>query len=445
MEQSKRLWRSLPAPKRGAVVASMKAALEEFKEPLGALVSLEMGKILAEGIGEIQEYIDICDYAIGLSRSINGQVIPSERPGHVMLEVWNPLGTLGVISAFNFPAAVYGWNSAIGLITGNAVLWKPAHTTNLVAVAITKILEKALQQHSLPTNICSLACGGADIGEALIRSKQVDIVSFTGSTKVGRHIGTVVQERFGKLILELGGNNAIIVMNDADIEMAVRAVLFAAVGTAGQRCTTVRRLYLQQDIEAIFMEKLLAAYRQVRIGDPLESGTLCGPLHSKKTVEGYKNAIDRIRSDPRAKLLTGGNIIQGSGNYVEPAITRVPADHAILKEEIFAPILHTVTFNTFEDAVSYNNGVSQGLASSLFTSNPNYLFRWIGPDGSDCGIVNVNIPTSGAEIGGAFGGEKETGGGRESGSDAWKQYMRRQTCTINYSRDLPLAQGIKFG
>ncbi|KAJ3182893.1 Alpha-aminoadipic semialdehyde dehydrogenase [Gaertneriomyces sp. JEL0708] len=443
IEKVKPMWREMPAPKRGEIVRQMREELDAHKVALGKLVSIEMGKIAAEGLGEVQEYIDVCDYAVGLSRQIGGQVLPSERPGHFMKEVWNPLGTVGVISAFNFPVAVYGWNSAISLICGNPVVWKGAPTTSLCSVAVTKILERVLERNNLPGALCSLVAGGADVGKAMAEDRRVDLLSFTGSTEIGRKVALTVQERFGRPLLELGGNNAIIVMDDADLELAVRSVLFAAVGTAGQRCTTTRRLFLHEKIHDDFIARLKKAYGQVRIGDPLESSTLCGPLHTKHAVKLFEDGIKAIK-DQGGKILHGGSVLPGAGNFVEPTITSISPDAAVVQNEIFVPILHTFKFSTLEEAIKYNNSVKQGLSSSIFTGNLSNVFKWTGPNGSDCGIVNVNIPTNGAEIGGAFGGEKETGGGRESGSDSWKQYMRRQTCTVNYSGALPLAQGIKF-
>ncbi|OZJ01872.1 putative aldehyde dehydrogenase family 7 member A1 [Bifiguratus adelaidae] len=448
--KAQKIWRDLPIPKRGQVLLAMRQELHKHLDALGTLVSLEMGKIKAEGVGEVQEYIDILDYALGLSRCLNGLLIPSERPGHVMLETWNPLGLVGVISAFNFPVAVYGWNSAIGLLTGNAMLWKPAPSTPLCSIAVTKILERVLAENNLPPALCSLVTGGGSIGRSITENKRIDLVSFTGSTPVGREVGKIVQGRFGKHLLELGGNNAIIVMDDADQDMAVRAILFAAVGTAGQRCTTTRRLFVHSNIYDSVVDKLRQAYMQVKIGNPLHSGVLCGPLHSRAAVQAYERGIQAVQ-DQGGRILYGGKVldrndgeIYGKGNYVMPTLTEVKPDMDIVKEEIFAPILHTMKINTLDEAISHNNSVGQGLSSSLFTANIASIFKWIGPSGSDCGIINVNIPTNGAEIGGAFGGEKETGGGRESGSDAWKQYCRRGTCTINYSKTLPLAQGIDF-
>ncbi|KAI8341720.1 Aldehyde/histidinol dehydrogenase [Chlamydoabsidia padenii] len=446
--EAQKIWKELPVPQRGQVLLAMRDALVKNLQPLGKLVSLEMGKILPEGVGEVQEYIDILEYALGLSRMLNGAMIPSERPGHVMLETWNPLGTIGVISAFNFPVAVYGWNSAIALVTGNGVLWKPSPTTPLVSIAVTRILERTLKEHNLPPALCSLVTGGTDVGESLTLDQRAHAISFTGSTKVGRQVGQVVQGRFGRSILELGGNNAIIVMEDCDLDLAARAILFAAVGTAGQRCTTTRRLIVQESIYDRLMEQLVKAYGQVKVGDPLHDGVLCGPLHTKEAVETYKTTLENVKRQG-GEILVGGKVLDDGdlkhGNFVAPTMTRVRSDMDVVKNEAFVPILHTMTFKTLEEAIAINNNVAQGLSSSIFTTNPATMFKWIGPSGSDCGIINVNIPTNGAEIGGAFGGEKETGGGRESGSDSWKQYCRRGTCTINYSGALPLAQGINFG
>ncbi|KAJ1940020.1 Alpha-aminoadipic semialdehyde dehydrogenase [Kickxella alabastrina] len=442
--EASRAWRKVPAPKRGDIVRQMRNAVADKIEPLGRLVALEMGKIAAEGVGEVQEYVDVADYAVGLSRMLGGSVLPSERPGHSMLEVWNPLGVVGVISAFNFPVAVYGWNSAIGLVCGNAMVWKGAPTTSLTSVAVTKILAEVLEANALPGALCSLVCGGADVGQQLTADRRVDMVSFTGSTHIGRQVGLEVQRRFGRSLLELGGNNAVIVHSDADIDLAVRAVLFAAVGTAGQRCTTARRLFLHASIHDIFLDRLLAAYKQIRVGDPLLPGILCGPLHTAASVDAFEQGVADVVAQG-GRVLCGGKALRDRpGNFVEPTVTSIAHDAPVVHREIFAPILHTIKYDKLDDAVAWNNEVAQGLSSSLFTSSPEHIFRWIGPEGSDCGIVNVNIPTNGAEVGGAFGGEKETGGGRESGSTAWQQYMRRQTCTINYSGTLPLAQGIKF-
>ncbi|KAI8993502.1 Aldehyde/histidinol dehydrogenase [Pilobolus umbonatus] len=428
--EAQKIWREIPAPKRGHVLLTMRDALVKNIEPLGKLVALEMGKILPEGIGEVQEYIDILEYAVGLSRMLQGSIIPSERVGHMMFETWNPVGTVGIISAFNFPVAVYGWNCAIALVTGNATIWKPAPSTPLVSLAVTKLISQALKDHNLPPELCSLVTGGTDVGKAMTADKRAHIISFTGSTNIGREVGKVVQGRFGKSILELGGNNAIIVTDDCNIDLAARAILFAAVGTAGQRCTTTRRLIVHESVYDTLMEKLQKAYKQVKIGDPLDAGVLCGPLHTQDAVEIYKNALESVKKEG-GSILTGGQVITdgplGHGNFVEPTITRVTPDMKVVQNESFVPILHTMTYKTMDEAIAINNGVAQGLSSSMFTNDPAKIFKWIGPSGSDCGIINVNIPTNGAEIGGAFGGEKETGGGRESGSDSWKQYCRRGT------------------
>ncbi|KJH41278.1 aldehyde dehydrogenase family protein [Dictyocaulus viviparus] len=459
-------WCEVPAPRRGEIVRQIGERLRSQLKNLGKLVSLEMGKIIAEGVGEVQEYVDICDYATGLSRSFSGQILPSERPGHALLEQWNPLasaqflvninvlGVVGVISAFNFPCAVYGWNNALALVTGNSVIWKPAPSTPLTAIAITKLIEDVLRTNDLPGGLCSLICGQADVGQALVKDKRVNLVSFTGSTEVGRIVGQQVQQRFGKLLLELGGNNAIVVNDDADLNMVIPATVFAAVGTAGQRC------YLMAVVD-----RLKKAYAQFepRIGDPLESNTIIGPLHNDVAVMKYKAAVAEAIANG-GKVEYGGKVLERDGNFVLPTIvTGLPHNAPVIMRETFAPILYVIKVKDLDEAIKFNNeigvkntlflvlvflystfNVSQGLSSSLFTNNIQNVFKWMGPKGSDCGIVNVNIPTSGAEIGGAFGGEKETGGGRESGSDSWRQYMRRSTCTINYSKDLPLAQGIKF-
>uniref|UniRef100_A0A7N4PQX7 aldehyde dehydrogenase (NAD(+)) n=1 Tax=Sarcophilus harrisii TaxID=9305 RepID=A0A7N4PQX7_SARHA len=400
-----KIWADIPAPKRGEIVRQIGEALRQKIQILGNLVSLEMGKIFVEGVGEVQEYVDICDYAVGLSRMIGGPILPSERPGHALIEQWNPLGLVGIITAFNFPVAVYGWNNAIALICGNVCLWKGAPTTSLISVAVTKIVAKVLEENNLPGAICSMTCGGADIGTAMAKDERVDLLSFTGSTQVGKQVALMVQERFGRSLLELGGNNAIIAFEDADLNLVIPSALFAAVGTAGQRCTTARRLFLHESIHDEVVDKLKKAYAQIRIGNPWDSNVLYGPLHTKQAVNMFLAAVEDAKKQ-------GGTVVYGGKN----------------EDEVY----------------TWNNEVKQGLSSSIFTKDLGRIFRWLGPKGSDCGIVNVNIPTSGAEIGGAFGGEKHTGGGRESGSDSWKQYMRRSTCTINYSKDLPLAQGIKF-
>ncbi|KAJ7011523.1 aldehyde dehydrogenase family 7 member B4-like [Populus alba x Populus x berolinensis] len=400
---------AVPAPKRGEIVRQIGDALRTKLQQLGRLVSLEMGKILPEGIGEVQEIIDMCDFCVGLSRQLNGSVIPSERPNHAMLEMWNPLGIVGVITAFNFPCAVLGWNACIALVCGNCVVWKGAPTTPLITIAMTRLVAGVLEKNNLPPAIFTSFCGGADIGQAIAKDTRVSLVSFTGSSKVGLMLQQTVNQRFGKCLLELSGNNAIIIMDDADIQLAVHSVLFAAVGTAGQRCTTCRRLLLHESIYQRVLDKLLDVYKQ------------------------------------GGKILIGGSVIESEGNFVQPTIVEISPNADVVKEELFAPVLYVMKFQTLQEAIEINNSVPQGLSSSIFTRKPEIIFKWIGPLGSDCGIVNVNIPTNGAEIGGAFGGEKATGGGREAGSDSWKQYMRRSTCTINYGNELPLAQGINFG
>jgi aldehyde dehydrogenase family 7 protein A1 len=432
----------LPMPSRGDIVRQIGDALREKKLLLGKLISLEMGKILPEGIGEVQEFIDICDFGVGLSRQLAGKCLPSERQDHVMFEMWHPLGAVGYITAFNFPCAVFGWNSAISLVCGNVQIWKPSETTPLVAIALTKIIAKVLKNNGYPAEIASLVVGRGVIGEKLAKDSRLPLISFTGSTKTGRHVSKLVHERLGKTILELGGNNAVIVDEDCNLDMALRAVLFGAVGTAGQRCTSTRRLYLHHSIYSTFLSRLVDSYRQVVIGDPLDEKTLMGPLHTKTAVEMYRKGIEEAVSQG-GKVLYGGKVI--ADNFVEPTIIEVKPNAKCVQAELFAPILYVMSFDTLQEAISLNNSVSQGLSSSLFSNRMQNVFEWLGPLGSDCGIVNVNIGTSGAEIGGAFGGEKETGGGRESGSDAWKQYMRRVTATVNYGNALPLAQGIQFG
>lgn len=446
MNKAKPSWASLPVPVRGELVRQIGDAIRANKEELGALVSLEMGKIASEGLGEVQEAIDICDFATGLSRSLNGTVIPSERPGHFMMERYNPLkGHVAIISAFNFPCAVFFWNAALSLVCGNTQLWKGADSTSLVTIACTRIVGDVLAKNGYDPAIASMIAGPGDVvGDAIVRDPRFELVSFTGSTKVGRHVGEVVSARFGKKILELGGNNAMLVLDDADQKLAVRAALFGAVGTAGQRCTSLRRLLVQKGVYDEIVGKLVNAYKSVQIGDPLQPGTLCGPLHNPAAVKMFLDGVKRAQ-EQGGKVLVGGQALPDMpGNFVQPTIIEIDPSAPIVKEEIFAPILYVMRINDLAEGIQLNNSVPQGLSSSLFTTNQAAIFEWTGANGSDCGIVNVNIGTSGAEIGGAFGGEKETGGGRESGSDAWKQYMRRSTCTINYSKDLPLAQGINF-
>jgi aldehyde dehydrogenase (NAD+) len=434
-------WRMLPAPQRGEIVRQIGQELRSAKDELGKLVSLEAGKILAEGRGEVQEMIDIADFACGLSRQLYGLTMHSERPGHRMYEQWHPIGLVGVISAFNFPVAVWSWNALVAMVCGDTVVWKPSLKTPLCAVEVHKICGRVLERNGW-TGVLNLAIGTDEvIGESMIRDPRVPLISATGSTRMGRHVAEVVAGRLGRSLLELGGNNGVIVMDDADPDLVVRAVLFGAVGTAGQRCTSIRRLFLQKKIAAKITEKLVAAYQQVRIGDPLDPATLMGPLIDEAAVENMLRGLATIQ-EQGGQILTGGKRLQG--NFVEPTIVRSHPGLAILKEELFAPVLHLIEFDTLDQAIAMHNDVPQGLSSAIFTSNLAASEAFLGARGSDCGIANVNIGTSGAEIGGAFGGEKDTGGGRESGSDAWKAYMRRQTVTVNWSGTLPLAQGIKF-
>lgn len=437
-------WRSLPAPKRGEYVRRLGDALRRYKEPLGALVTLEMGKIKAEGEGEVQEMIDICDFAVGLSRQLYGLTMASERPQHRMYEQWHPLGPVGVITAFNFPVAVWSWNAAIAAVCGDPVVWKPASDTPLTAIAVTKIAQEVMAGSGYE-GVFNLAIGpGAVVGEKMLHDSRLPLISATGSTRVGREVATAVAARFGRAILELGGNNAIIVMDDANLELALRAVLFAAVGTAGQRCTSLRRLIVHQAIADKLLDRLIEAYRQVPIGDPLAAGTLMGPLVTERAIDDMMKALAEAQ-DQGGQILYGGHRLDRPGNFVEPTIVKITADAPIVQEETFAPILYVIEVGSLDDAVAVHNGVRQGLSSAIFTESVKSAERFLSTVGSDCGIANVNIGTSGAEIGGAFGGEKETGGGREAGSDSWKAYMRRQTTTINWGDDLPLAQGISFG
>ena len=434
-------WRMVPAPRRGEIVRQIGNELRAHKADLGALVTMEMGKILPEGLGEVQEMIDIADFAVGLSRQLYGLSMHSERPGHRMYEQWHPLGIAGVISAFNFPVAVWSWNAMIAAVCGDCVLWRPSSETPLTAIAVQKICNRVMEANGLK-GIFNLVIGASQpIGESLIQDKRIPLISFTGSTEVGRHVAEVVAGRLGRTILELGGNNGIIVMNDANPDLVLRAVLFGAVGTAGQRCTTTRRLFLQRGIAARMTDALVKAYRQVKIGNPLEESTLMGPLVNRRAVADMLDGLRRIR-EQGGEILFGGDSILGC--YVQPTLVRARPDMPILKEEIFAPILYLVEFDDLDEAIHWHNDVPQGLSSAMFTNSLISAETFLSHRGSDCGIANINIGTSGAEIGGAFGGEKETGGGRESGSDAWKAYMRRQTNTLNWSTQLPLAQGIQF-
>ena len=436
-------WRKVPAPIRGDLVRKMGNALREKKDALGSLVSLEMGKIKEEGNGEVQEMIDIADFAVGQSRMLYGNTMHSERPNHRMYEQWHPLGPVGVISAFNFPVAVWAWNAFIAAISGDTVIWKPSSSTPLTAVAVQHICNDVLVQNGYK-GIFNLIIGkGSTIGEKMLTDKRLPLISFTGSTLMGRHVAEVVSKRFGKTILELGGNNAILVDKTADLELAIPAIVFGAVGTAGQRCTSTRRVIVHESISEILTDRLLNAYSQVNIGNPLEKGTLMGPLVNQGAVDSYLNALEKVKSSG-GEILCGGKIIDGDGYFVEPTIAKVKNHWDIVQDETFAPILYIMEYEHLTQAIDMHNDVPQGLSSSMFTTNVQNAELFLSSVGSDCGIANINIGTSGAEIGGAFGGEKETGGGRESGSDSWKQYMRRQTNTINWSNDLPLAQGIKF-
>ncbi|MFN8547406.1 MAG: aldehyde dehydrogenase family protein [Candidatus Eisenbacteria bacterium] len=438
-------WRLVPAPKRGELIRALGDELRKHKDALGSLVTLEMGKIKPEGLGEVQEMIDMCDFAVGQSRMLYGLQMHSERAAHRMFEQWHPLGVIGLITSFNFPIAVWAWNSCLAAICGDSVLWKPSSQTPLTAVAVQKIAGRLCKEHGVPP-IFTLAVGkGSTVGEKLVSDKRVPLISATASCDMGRRVNRVMADHLGRrALLELGGNNAIIVMDDADLALATRAVLFGAVGTAGQRCTSTRRVYLHKKIAGDFTERLLKAYKQITIGDPLEPGILMGPLVDQSAVDIMMKAIEEVKKEG-GEILAGGKRIDRAGYYVEPTIVKVRPDVKIMREETFAPVLYLVEVDNLDQAIEYQNGVDQGLSSGIFTRNLQSAETFLSPRGSDCGIANVNIGTSGAEIGGAFGGEKDTGGGRESGSDAWKIYMRRQTCTVNYSNDLPLAQGIKFG
>ena len=435
-------WRMIPAPKRGEIVREIGNELRAHQDDLGTLVSMEMGKILAEGRGEVQEMIDMADFAVGLSRQLYGLTMQSERAAHRMYEQWHPLGIVGVITAFNFPVAVWSWNALIAAVCGDCVVWRPSSETPLCAIAVQKICNRVLDRHGLK-GVFNLVIGkSSPIGEALIRDARVPLISFTGSTVVGRHVSEVVARRLGRSLLELGGNNGIIAMDDANPDLLLRAVLFGAIGTSGQRCTTTRRLFLQRGIAPRITKALLAAYRQVRIGDPLQESTVMGPLVNRRAVDDMTAGLETIRAQG-GEILCGGRDMGGC--FVQPAIVCSRADMPVVREEIFAPILHIIEFDHLDHAIHWHNSVPQGLSSAMFTSSLISAETFLSHRGSDCGIANINIGTSGAEIGGAFGGEKDTGGGRESGSDAWKAYMRRQTNTINWSTSLPLAQGIQFG
>ena len=438
-----REWQTWAAPRRGEIVRQLGDELRRHKEDLGRLVTLEVGKILAEGLGEVQEMIDMADLAVGMSRQLYGLSMHSERPKHRMYEQWHPLGPVGIITAFNFPVAVWAWNAMVAAVCGDSMIWKPSHQAPLTAIAVTKIADRVLKANGAPP-IWNLVHGGrTGVGERMVADRRLPLISATGSVRMGREVGKVLADRLGRALLELGGNNGILVMDDADLDLALRAVLFAAVGTAGQRCTTTRRLFLQKGIAAEMKRRLVNAYASVRVGDPMETGTLMGPLIDQTAVDNMVAALMRVKSEG-GRILVGGNKIDRPGFFVEPTIVEVPRPLPITCEETFAPILYVFEFEDLDEAIRMHNDVPQGLSSAIFTLNMRSAERFLAATGSDCGIANVNIGTSGAEIGGAFGGEKETGGGREAGSDSWKAYMRRQTCTINWGTDLPLAQGVEF-
>ena len=442
-------WQTVPAPKRGEIIRQLGNALRDAKKDLGMLVTLEAGKIIAEGQGEVQEMIDICDFAVGLSRQLYGLTIASERPNHRMMEQWHPLGVVGVITAFNFPVAVWAWNSALAAVCGDSTLWKPSSQTPLCAIATIKIAEKVCRANGVDPAIFSLVIGdGQTVGERMLNDKRIPLVSATGSSKMGARVAEAVGKRFGRTILELGGNNAIIVGASADLDLAMRAILFGSVGTAGQRCTTTRRLIVHESVHDDVVGRLVRAYGQVAVGNPASEKTLMGPLINTQGVSDMQEALEKVRAQG-GKILFGGETLSGpeypGGCYVRPCLVSARAGMSIVSEETFAPILYIIRYKAFEDAIAIQNGVPQGLSSAIFTNDMREAEQFLSARGSDCGIANVNIGTSGAEIGGAFGGEKETGGGRESGSDSWKVYMRRQTATVNFGTDLPLAQGIQFG
>lgn len=441
-------WRLVPAPKRGEIVRLIGVELRKYKESLGKLVSWEMGKIYQEGLGEVQEMIDICDFAVGLSRQLYGLTMHSERPGHRMYEQYHPLGIVGIVSAFNFPVAVWSWNATIAMVCGDVVLWKPSSKVLLCAIAVHKIISKVLDENRVPEGVLNLvATSSKYLGDDLFKDKNIPLISFTGSTKIGKQAGRLVGERLGRTILELGGNNAIIVTPAANIELALRAVAFGAVGTAGQRCTSTRRIILQDSLFNEFRDRLVNVYKSLKIGNPLDPGTHVGPLIDKPAAESFFKAVEKVKK-AGGKIVYGGTPVNdkdcSSGCYVLPCIAEAENHYPIVQEETFAPLLYLIRYRTLEEAIQIHNSVPQGLSSALFSNDLQETEKFLSQAGSDCGIANINIGTSGAEIGGAFGGEKETGGGRESGSDAWKAYMRRQTNTINYSSELPLAQGIEF-
>ncbi len=442
-QESFKTWRTMPAPLRGEIVRQIGVALRERQKDLGLLVTYEVGKIKGEGVGEVQEMIDMCDFAVGLSRQLYGLTIASERPNHRMLEQWLPLGPVGIITAFNFPVAVWAWNAAVAAVCGDTCVWKPAPQAPLTAIAVQRIITQVTSHHNVE-GVFNLCIGdGADVGEWIADDSRFPLVSATGSCQMGRSVGATVAARLGRSLLELGGNNGAIITEHADLDLALRAVVFAAVGTAGQRCTTLRRLFLHESITQDFIARLKSAYGSIRIGDPWDESTLMGPLIDDRAVGSMMNAIDNIPKQG-GEVLFGGKPIKRRGHFVEPTLVKATPDMPLIQEETFAPILYIIPYRDLEEAIAWHNGVSQGLSSAIFSNDVRQTERFLSPVGSDCGIANVNIGTSGAEIGGAFGGEKDTGGGREAGSDSWKAYMRRQTCTINYGNELPLAQGVKF-
>ncbi|MBL0129836.1 MAG: aldehyde dehydrogenase family protein [Chitinophagaceae bacterium] len=446
-EEAFTAWRLMPAPKRGEIVRQIGEALRANKESLGKLVSYEMGKSLQEGYGEVQEMIDICDFAVGLSRQLHGFTMHSERPGHRMYEQYHPLGIVGIISAFNFPVAVWSWNAMLALVCGDVCVWKPSEKTPLCGVACQHIIADVFTKNNIPEGVCGLIIGGRDVGEWMAADTRIPLLSATGSTRMGKAVGATVGARLGRALLELGGNNAIIISKEADIDIAILGSLFGAVGTAGQRCTSTRRLIIQDEIYETVKTKLVGAYKQLRIGDPLDQKNHVGPLIDKEAVQLYLGSIEKCKAEGGNFIVEGGQLTGAgyeSGCYVKPCIAEAQPGYKIVQQETFAPILYLLKYKTLDEAIAIQNEVPQGLSSSIMTLNLREAEQFLSHAGSDCGIANVNIGTSGAEIGGAFGGEKETGGGRESGSDAWKAYMRRQTNTINFSTSLPLAQGIKF-
>jgi aldehyde dehydrogenase (NAD+) len=447
-QEAFKTWRMIPAPKRGEVVRQIGLELRKYKEPLGKLVAYEMGKILQEGLGEMQEMIDICDFAVGQSRQLYGFTMHSEREKHRMYEQYHPLGIVGVVSAFNFPVAVWAWNAMIALVCGDVVIWKPSSKVFLCAIAVHKIIARVLASNRVSEGVLNLVAAGSSVlGDEFFNNKNIPLVSFTGSTKIGKKVGKLVGARLGKTILELGGNNAIIITPNANIDMAIRAIVFGAVGTCGQRCTSTRRIIIHETIEEDLTKRLLAFYKQLKIGHALNPETLVGPLIDRKAVQNFTQAIEKVKSEG-GEIIFGGDVLSGddyvSGCFVKPCIAKVKNHFEIVQQETFAPILYLISYADIEEAIEIHNNVPQGLSSAIFSGNLLETEKFLSHEGSDCGIANVNIGTSGAEIGGAFGGEKETGGGRESGSDAWKAYMRRQTNTINFGSDLPLAQGIEF-